>query len=132
MNPLLAEVRSWTTATADLLLAAIGLGVLLYPGVATANAVLGEPVAPPTVRLTITVVAVGGTYPFIAGDWSLGRLRDTALAFLAGTLAVGLAVVAALGLELPGGDPRPGFAVVALAYLLAYLLVHRGWWNRSI
>jgi hypothetical protein len=130
MSALLAELRSWSTATADLLLAAVGLGTLLYPGAATLNAALGDPVAPPVVRLAVVVVAFGGSYPFVAGDWSPGRLWDTALAFVGGAVAVGLAgmaLVLALGLEIPGSDPRPQLVVVAGGYLLAYLLVHRGW-----
>jgi hypothetical protein len=122
------ELRSVASATFDLLFAAFGLGLLLLPGAVVCNALLGEPVPRPLVERGVGVVALGGAYPFVAGNWSLHRLGDTLVAFVGGALAagvVGAVTVVVLGLDLSGSDPRPQFAVVAVGYLTAFLLVHR-------
>ena len=121
-------LRSVANATFDLLFAAFGLGLLLLPGAVGCNAVFGEPLPRPLVERAVAVVALGGSYPFVAGDWPLRRLGDTLVAFVGGALAagvIGAVTVIVLGLNLAGSDPRPQFAVVAVGYLVAFLLVHR-------
>jgi hypothetical protein len=119
---------SFVLPTVDTLMAAFGLAAVTYPGVAVVNAFFGSPLAPGTVRLLVGVVAVGGAYPFVAGDWSLGRLGTFLFAFTASLLLGGLlafAVFLALGTSLDDGTLAQT-SLVAVAYVAAYALVYRG------
>ena len=130
-----ARSDSFLVATLDVLLSAVGLCLATFPAVLVGNellgwaAVPGFPLPDSTLRLPIGVVALGGAYPFVTGDWSLGRLGDFVLALTACTLAAGLFGMVAIlvgDLALPGGNPLPRAVAVACGYVGAYLLVHRG------
>ncbi len=119
---------SWVSATVDFLLAACGFTIVLYPMVSLGNAVLGSPASASTVNLVIGVLAVGGAYPVVAGDWSLGQLGEyvfvlTASAFGWGLL--GMAVILVSGRTFAGSNPIPQATVWAAASLTAYIVVYR-------
>jgi hypothetical protein len=109
-------VRSWGYATSDFLLAAVGLFVALFPGLSVVVALLtGNPLGTGPAAPVTGVVAVGGSYPFVAGDWSYGRLYR----FLAGFLVAGAAATLA-GLAVLAGRPGPlPDPVLARAVVLA-------------
>ncbi|WP_231185389.1 hypothetical protein [Haladaptatus sp. DYF46] len=96
--------------------------------VSLGNAVLGSPASASTVNLVIGVLAVGGAYPVVAGDWSLGQLGEyvfvlTASAFGWGLL--GMAVILVSGRTFAGSNPIPQATVWAAASLTAYIVVYR-------
>lgn len=119
---------SWLSATLDLLLAVLGFTVVWYPMVSLGNVVLGSPVAPATVDAVVAVLALGGTYPVVAGDWSLGRLGEYVFVLVASAIGwglVGLLFVLASGVTLSGSDRAPQAAVWLAAYVTAYVVVYR-------
>ncbi|WP_458208687.1 hypothetical protein [Haladaptatus sp. NG-SE-30] len=121
-------VVSWVSATVDFLLAVFGFIVVLYPMISLGNAVLGSPASASTVNVIIGVLAVGGAYPVVAGDWSLGQLGEyvfvlTASAFGWGLL--GMLVILVSGRTIAGSNPVPQAIVWAAASLTAYLIVYR-------
>ncbi|MFC7045184.1 hypothetical protein ACFQH6_06965 [Halobacteriaceae archaeon GCM10025711] len=121
-------LRSVVGATVDVSLAVAALAVVCYPAVSVGNALLGAPLDDATVRLAVGVVALGGAYPFVAGDWSLGRLGDYVFAFVVAAFAagvVGAAVVLLFDLDVAGSDPLPQGLLFATAYLVAYLVAFR-------
>jgi len=122
------EVATWTSATVDFVLAILVFTVAFYPVVSLGNAVLGSPVSDGTVTLVVGVLAVGGAYPVVSGEWSLGRLGEyvfvaTAAAFGWGLL--GLVVILVSGVSLAGSNPVPQALVWAAASFTAYILVYR-------
>ena len=130
-----ARSDSFLVATLDVLLAAFGLCLATFPAVAVGDELLGRAAVPgfplpdSSFLLVVGVVAVGGAYPFVTGDWSLGRLGDFVFALTACTLAAGLlgmVVILSADLTVPGENPLPQVVAVAFGYLGAYLLVHRG------
>jgi len=128
MTTVKREVATWTSATVDLLLAILGFTVAFYPLVSLGNAVLGSPASDTTVTLVVGVLAVGGAYPVVSGEWSLGRLGEyvfvaTAAAFGWGLL--GLVVILVSGVSLAGSNPVPQALVWAAASFTAYILVYR-------
>jgi hypothetical protein len=116
------SVRSWAEATVDFLLAAVGLYVVVFPGLSVAVALAtGASLGAGPAGGVALVVAVGGSYPFVAGDWSYGRLGRFVAALVvtiaAGSL-LGLAVLSRTDLALP--DPvLARAAVLAVAYPVA-------------
>lgn len=104
--------------TADLLLAALGVAVVTYPVAASASGIVDLPVLTPG-SLT-ALVAVAGSYPFVAGRWSLGALGDYVLVWTAALLGIGIAVFPlAVGV---GGIPRGIDAwIEALHFVAAHL-----------
>lgn len=119
---------SWLSATLDLLLAVLGFTVVWYPVVSLGNAVLGSPVAPTTVATVVGVLALGGAYPVVAGDWSLGRLGECVFVLVASAIGwglVGLLFVLASGVSLSGSDRAPQAAVWLAAYATTYVVVYR-------
>ncbi|WP_276260461.1 hypothetical protein [Haloglomus litoreum] len=119
---------SWLSATLDLLLAVLGFAVVWYPMVSLGNAVLGSPAAPATVDVVVAVLALGGAYPVVAGDWSLGRLGEYVFVLVASAIGwglVGFLFVFASGMSLSGSDPVPQAAVWLAAYATAYAVVYR-------
>ncbi|MFC5970131.1 hypothetical protein ACFPYI_02190 [Halomarina salina] len=121
------ESVSTLGATVDVLLAAFGLWLVCWPLAGVANAVAGTPLTESQVSLLVGCVALGGSYPFVAGDWSLGRLGDFVFALAASALALGvlgLFAVLLSGIELSGSDPVPQFVTVACAYVVAAVVVY--------
>ena len=119
---------SWLSATLDLLLAVFGFVVVWYPTVSLANAVLGSPLSESTCNLLVGVLALGGSYPVVAGDWSLGRLGEYIFVFHVSAIGwgvVGMLPVLASGVSFAGGNRAPQAALVAVAHLTAYVLVYR-------
>lgn len=126
MSAVRRSVDSWLHATVDVALAVLALTFALFPALAVGNGLVGEPLSPSTVSLVVGVLALGGAYPFVAGDWSLGALGEFVFAFVVAAFGwgiVGAIAILASGAEFTGGDPRPGAAVVALAYLTAFGVV---------
>ncbi|MFD1514256.1 hypothetical protein [Halomarina rubra] len=114
--------------TVDLLLAAFGLAVLAYPLVTVTDAALGGPLSASGVRTVVAVVAVGGAYPFVAGDWALGRLSEFVFVLTATALGVSacLFVVAVVfGTTVSTSDATARAIVVGLTYLVAALVEER-------
>ncbi|WP_415382105.1 hypothetical protein [Halosimplex sp. TS25] len=109
-------IRSWATATVDFLLAALGLYLALAPAFTVVYALVADATlfaGPP--QTAAAVVAVGGSYPFVAGDWSYRRLLVFVVALYVASGAAGLAglaVLRTLDVSLPS-------AVVARAGALA-------------
>lgn len=119
---------SWLSATLDVLLAVLGFTIVWYPMVSLGNAVLGSPATPATVTTVVGVLALGGAYPVVAGDWSLGRLGEYVFVLVAAAIGwgvVGLLFVVASGVTLSGGDRAPQAAVWLAAYATAYAVVYR-------
>jgi hypothetical protein len=115
-------VRSWAEATVDFLLAAVGLYVVVFPALSVAVALAtGEPLGVGPAGGIAFVVAVGGSYPFVAGDWSYGRLGRFVAGLLVTTAAgslLGLALLSRVDPALP--DPvLARAAVLAVAYPVA-------------
>jgi hypothetical protein len=119
---------SWLAATLDLLLAVLGFTIVWYPIVSLGNAALGSPVSTGTVQLVVSVLALGGAYPVVAGDWSLGQLGEfvfalTASAFVWGV--IGLLTLLLGEFSFDGSNRLPQVVVWLAAYLTAYVLVFR-------
>jgi len=90
-------VRSWATATVDFCLATAGLSLALVPAFTIAYALVADATLfaqPP--QTAAVVVAVGGSYPFVAGDWSYRRLAVFVVALYVASGAAGLAGLALL------------------------------------
>jgi hypothetical protein len=114
--------------TADTLLATVGLWVVFAPAVWSLNVLLDDPIPAGAIPALVAVVAVGGSYPFVAGDWSYDRLWSAVAALVGSILLLailGMVVVVGFGLELSGTDPLPQAVVFVAAYPLAYLLIRR-------
>ncbi|ELZ57996.1 MULTISPECIES: hypothetical protein [Halorubrum] len=125
-------VDSWLSATLDFLLSVLGFTIVWYPMVSLGNAVLGFPVSTSTVNLIVGVLAFGGSYPVVAGDWSLGRLGEYLFVLIASVIGwglVGMVPFLASGVSVSGSNPAPQAAVWAAAYLTAYVVVYRTRWS---
>ncbi|XVH32118.1 hypothetical protein ACNS7O_02745 [Haloferacaceae archaeon DSL9] len=98
----------------------------LQPALSLANTVVGAPLRGSQVALVLAVVAFGAAYPYVAGNWSIGRLVGFAVAFLVSMAA--FRVVGTLGLSavgVPVQNPISRIAALILAYVTAYLVVYR-------
>ncbi|QLH78467.1 hypothetical protein HZS55_14725 [Halosimplex rubrum] len=121
-------IGSWLSATYDLLLAVLGFTIVWYPVLSLSNTVLGSPVADATVNLIVGMLAFGGAYPVVAGDWSLGRLGDFAFVLIASEIGwgiIGMVSVLALDVTISGSNRLPQAIVWGAAYVTAYLVVYR-------
>jgi len=119
---------SWLWATVDVLLAVIGFVVVFYPPVSFGNEVFGVPLAPSTVNLVVAVLALGGAYPVVTGDWSLGRLGEFTFLLVVSamvTAVVAMICIAASGIQLASDTLVFRVTVWGLAYLLAYVVAYR-------
>lgn len=118
-------------ATTDVFLSTFGLGMVFYPLVLTTNELLGAPLTESQVTLFVLVLALGGSYPFVAGDWSLGFLGEYVFVFTASVLGIGLLGAVGIvvsGVELSGSDPLPRAVLFALAYVVSFVLVRQREW----
>ncbi|QLH83881.1 hypothetical protein [Halosimplex pelagicum] len=91
------SLRTWAYATVDFLLASAGLYLALAPAFTVAYALAADATlfaGPP--QTAAVVVAVGGSYPFVAGDWSYRRLTVFVVALYVASGAAGLAGLALL------------------------------------
>jgi hypothetical protein len=69
----------------DVLAATVSVTFVVAVPFALAHDALGSPLGPWAARGLLAAVAVASAVPFVAGDWSLSKLTDFALAaFLAG------------------------------------------------
>lgn len=121
-------VDSWASATVDFLLSVFGFILALYPLVSIGNAILGSPGSVATVNVVVGVLAVGGAYPVVAGDWSLGQLGEYVFVSIASAFAwglIGMLLILASGLTLSGSNPVPQAVLWTTASLTAYIVVHR-------
>lgn len=119
---------SWLSATVDFLLAVFGFILALYPLVSLGNAVLGSPGSTATVNMVVGALAVGGAYPVVAGDWSLGRLGEYVFVLIASAFGwgfMGMLVILVAGLTLSGSNPVPQAVLWVAASLTAYIVVYR-------
>ncbi|SEH53948.1 hypothetical protein SAMN05192561_105121 [Halopenitus malekzadehii] len=117
---------SWLSATLDLLLSVLGFILVWYPMVSLGNAVLGFPVSTSTSNLLVGVLALGGSYPIVAGDWSLGQLGEYIFVLIASAIGwglIGMIAILASGVSFSGSNPAPQAAVWVAAYLTAYIVV---------
>ncbi|MFB6139917.1 MAG: hypothetical protein ABEJ26_05730 [Halosimplex sp.] len=90
-------LRSVAGATVDLLLAALGLYLLLAPAFTVGYALAaGGDLFAQAPQTAAAVVAVGGSYPFVADDWSYRRLAVAVVALYVASGAAGLAGLALL------------------------------------
>ena len=122
------EPDSWVSATLDYLLSILGFTLIWYPLLSVGNAALGAPASVQTVNVLVGVLAFGGAYPVVAGDWSIGRLGEYVFVFFASALGwglVGMVVVLASGVSLSGSSAVPQAVVWVAASLTAYLVVYR-------
>jgi len=115
-------VRSWGYATVDFLIAAVGLFVVVFPALSVVVALAtGDSLGAGPAGFVAFVVATGGSYPFVAGDWSYGRLGRFVAALLVTTATVsllGLAALSRLEVALPSPVAARA-AVLAVAYPVA-------------
>lgn len=112
--------------TVDLLLAAFGVGIVAYPLAAGLFDVVGIPGLTP--RSLTVIVAFAGSYPFVAGHWSLGTLGDYILVWMGALLTISLLAfpVAVLVGGVPEGARRTVEVVLfGLAHLTAVVAVLR-------
>ncbi|MFC7141777.1 hypothetical protein ACFQMA_18310 [Halosimplex aquaticum] len=121
-------IRSWATATVNFLLGALGLYLALVPAFTVAYAaVTGATLFAQLPQTAAVVVAVGGSYPFVAGDWSSRRLLVFVVALYVASGAAGLAglaVLRSLEVSLPSAVVARAGAL-ALAYPLALAAAFR-------
>lgn len=110
--------------TVDVLLALLGIGFVTYP---LAHAVLSLVPAPfLSPGLATVVVAFGGAYPVVAGPWSLGRLGDYVLVWVAAVLCLSVAafpVAVLLGGLVGRAVAASQVAIFGLAHLAAMAAV---------
>ncbi|ELZ33824.1 hypothetical protein [Halorubrum distributum] len=122
------ELDSWLSATLDFLLSIVGFIIIWYPMVSLTNAVLGFPVSTSTSNLIVGVLAFGGSYPVVAGDWSLGQLGEYIFVLLASTIGwglVGMVAILVSGASISSSNLVPQAVVWAAAYLTAYIVVYK-------
>ncbi|WP_227130700.1 hypothetical protein [Halorubellus salinus] len=127
------SVRSWLLATVDFAFAFLGVAAIAYPTLALAGALVGSPTLRALVPVLTFVLAFGASYPYVAGDWSLGRLGEFLFVAVAGSLAWGAlvaGVVLALDLATVPGDPAPIATAWTLALATAYAVVY--WQERQL
>ena len=125
-------LNSWLSATLDLLLSFLGFILVWYPMVSLGNSVLGFPVSTSTENLIVGVLALGGSYPVVAGDWSLGQLGEYIFVLIASAIGwglIGMVPFLVSGVSISGSNPAPQAAVWAAAYLTAYIGVYRTQWS---
>ncbi|WP_436928859.1 hypothetical protein [Halosimplex halobium] len=122
------SLRTWASATVDFLLAAVGLYLGLAPAFTVGYALAADATLfaqPP--QTAAAVVAIGGSYPFVAGDWSYRRLAVFVVALYVASGAAGLAglaVLRSLDVSLPSTVlARAG--ALAIAYPVAAAAVFR-------
>ncbi|WP_158056625.1 hypothetical protein [Halorussus halophilus] len=131
MGAIRRQLEDTFWATTDVFLATFGLGMLFYPIVLTTNAMLGTPLTDSEVTLFVVILALGGSYPFVAGDWSLGLLGEYIFVFTASALGIGLLAaigIVVFGIELSGSDPLPRAVLFAMAYFVSFVLVRKRQW----
>lgn len=119
---------SWLSATIDFLLSILGFTLIWYPMVSLGNTVLGSLVSASTINLIVGVLAFGGAYPVVAGDWSLGRIGEYIFVLIASAITwglVGMVIVLVSGVSISGSNAVPQAIVWAAAYLTAYFVVYR-------
>lgn len=105
---------SWLSATFDLLLSILGFILVWYPMVSLGNAVFGFPISTSMSNLLVGVLALGGSYPVVAGDWSLGQLGEYIFVLVASAIGwglIGMGAVLASGVSISGSNPAPQAAV---------------------
>jgi len=99
------SVRTWASATVTFLLATAGLYLAVVPAFTVLYAlVAGATLFAQPPQTAAVVVAVGGSYPFVAGDWSNRRLAVFVVALYVASGAaglVGLAVLRSMDVTLP-------------------------------
>lgn len=108
--------------------ASVGLVILCLPALALGNALAGSPLDAVSLALLVGTVTVVGTVGLFVGVGSIDRLWDYVLVLVASVVGFGLvgsAVVALVGLDVSGVDPRPQAILWGSAHLNAYLLVYR-------
>jgi len=110
---------SWAESTADFLLATLGLYVVVFPGLTVCYALAtGAPIFARPPQAAALVVAAGGSYPFVAGNWPFHRLFKFAVGLWVASGAVGLlglTAVATFDWPLPSAV-LARTAVLAVAY----------------
>jgi uncharacterized membrane protein AbrB (regulator of aidB expression) len=117
------DVRSALGATFDVAAAVLSVAFLAGLPASIVHDAFGAPLPSGVLGAGLAAVAVVGAYPFVAGDWSLARLTDFALAAFLALVAVGGA--AALVLTAVGGvetDSAVGSALTIVVTLVAYLV----------
>jgi hypothetical protein len=120
--------QSWSSATADTVLAVVALVLVWFPAVHLLSELAGTLVGDGTVGFATLVLAVGSAYPFVAGDWSFGSLGEFAFVLVCAAVAwsvVGMAVIGAADLQFAGGNRLPQAVAWLLAYASAYVVVVR-------
>ncbi|CAM2797671.1 hypothetical protein [Halobacterium salinarum] len=117
-------------ATGDVLSAFLSITVVVGLPLSIVNHLLGSPLSTWVVKSVAFVVALGGAYPFVAGDWPLAKLTDFAVAAVLTWIAVAVFVTVGLLAAVDGGlpsDPPVNTAVrlgiVALSFCVAALYV---------
>jgi len=96
-------LRSWFDPTVDVILATLGLYLVVAPAFTVGYALAFDaPLFAQPPQTAAVVVAVGGSYPFVAGDWSYRRLAVFVIALYVASGGIGLAGLAILqSLDLP-------------------------------
>jgi len=101
------------------ILVAVGLYVVVFPGLTVVYALgTGAPIFARPPQLAALVVAAGGSYPFVAGDWPRHRLFKLAVGLWVASGAaslLGLTLVANLDSPLPSTVAARAM-VLAVAY----------------
>ncbi|MFC6955158.1 hypothetical protein [Halorubellus litoreus] len=126
-------VRSWLLATVDFAFAFLGVAAVAYPTLSLVASLVGSPFLRALAPILTFVLAFGASYPYVAGDWSLGRLGEFLFVAVAGALAWGAlvaGVVLALDLATDPGDPAPIATAWTLALATAYVVVY--WQERQL
>jgi hypothetical protein len=108
--------------------AVVALYVVVLPALSVAYALTaGAPIFARPPQVAALVVALAGSYPFVAGEWPLERLARFAIGLWVGSAALGLAGLAVLAnVEGPlPSAPVARAAVLAVAYPFATLVAYR-------
>jgi len=109
------------SATVDVLSAVVSLWVVFALVLAVANDLLGEPLSTWVVERVVFVLALGGAYPFVAGDWALAKLTDFALAAV--VAAFGLSSLIGISLFAAGRSGLPSESPLSTAITVAVVPV---------
>jgi hypothetical protein len=74
------------------------------------------------------VLAIGGAYPIVSGNWSLGQLGEYVFVLFASALGwglLGMLLILVSGLTFSGSNPVPQAVLWVTASLTAYIIVYR-------
>lgn len=120
--------ESWIEVTFETSLSIIALFIIWYPMVYFLNEFAGDIFSLSMVINIVFVLSIGGAYPFIAGDWSLGLLGEFAFLLLLTVLAWGMIafiIIISFSMDVSNHASYSRAIMWLLAYLTTYMMIFR-------